>query len=240
MTDNLKTTRTPDAGMTCAACSSRLEKNLNRLEGVTATCESDHRNRPRRIRPGAGSARRSARTDQENRLQRAGTKPGSGDFRHDLRRLFDPAGESAEPPARRRSACQSGRRESALAFSRASPASILASAPAAGFPPRRSPKPAAPRRRRARRRNTARTARVPDFRLFTLPLLAQMAADAGRRRIMSSGCRPGCNGCSPHRCSSGPENASTAAPGTVCAAAAPIWTCWWCWAPAPPICSASR
>jgi len=26
----------PIAGMTCAACSARLEKNLNRLEGVTA------------------------------------------------------------------------------------------------------------------------------------------------------------------------------------------------------------
>jgi P-type Cu+ transporter len=37
MTDSLKTLELPIAGMTCAACSSRLEKNLNRLEGVTAT-----------------------------------------------------------------------------------------------------------------------------------------------------------------------------------------------------------
>jgi Cu+-exporting ATPase len=36
MTDTLKTLELPIAGMTCAACSSRLEKNLNRLEGVTA------------------------------------------------------------------------------------------------------------------------------------------------------------------------------------------------------------
>ncbi len=36
MTDTLKTLELPIAGMTCAACSARLEKNLNRLEGVTA------------------------------------------------------------------------------------------------------------------------------------------------------------------------------------------------------------
>jgi Cu+-exporting ATPase len=35
-TSQLKTLELPIAGMTCAACSTRLEKNLNRLEGVTA------------------------------------------------------------------------------------------------------------------------------------------------------------------------------------------------------------
>ncbi len=47
-------------------------------------------------------------------------------------------------------------------------------------------------------------------------------------------CRAGCNGCSPRRCSSGSAGASTSAPGTPCAAAAPTWTCWWRSAPAWP------
>jgi Cu+-exporting ATPase len=37
MTDTLKTLELPIAGMTCAACSARLEKNLNKLEGVSAS-----------------------------------------------------------------------------------------------------------------------------------------------------------------------------------------------------------
>jgi len=37
MTDMRRTLELPIAGMTCAACSARLEKNLNKLEGVTAS-----------------------------------------------------------------------------------------------------------------------------------------------------------------------------------------------------------
>lgn len=37
MTNTRKTLELPIAGMTCAACSARLEKNLNRLEGVSAS-----------------------------------------------------------------------------------------------------------------------------------------------------------------------------------------------------------
>ena len=42
-------------GMTCASCAARIEKRLNRLDGVTATVnyatEHGHRRRPRGHRP---------------------------------------------------------------------------------------------------------------------------------------------------------------------------------------------
>ena len=55
----------PITGMTCASCAARVEKRLNRLEGVEASVNyatetADGRVRPgRRRAPGAGGGRRA-------------------------------------------------------------------------------------------------------------------------------------------------------------------------------------
>ena len=84
-------------------------------------------------------------------------------------------------------------------------------------------RPAAPRRRLARRAGGAaqRAAGAADGRRS-----ARRALDAAGLVAVR---------CSPRRCSSGSARASTAPAGRRCAPAAATWTCWSRWAPAPPI-----
>ncbi len=43
----------PITGMTCASCANRIERKLNKLDGVTATVNYATEKAPRRVRPDA-------------------------------------------------------------------------------------------------------------------------------------------------------------------------------------------
>ena len=56
----------PITGMTCASCANRIERKLNKLDGVTATRQLRHREGPGRVRPGH-RRRRAARGGRRGR-----------------------------------------------------------------------------------------------------------------------------------------------------------------------------
>ena len=62
-------------GMTCASCVRRVEKVLNRLDGVARRGQPRHRGRLRRVRPGPGRPGRAGRRRRHRRLHRHAAPP---------------------------------------------------------------------------------------------------------------------------------------------------------------------
>ena len=58
----------PITGMTCASCANRIERRLNKLDGVTATVNYATEKARGRVRPGAVDARRAGRRGRGGRL----------------------------------------------------------------------------------------------------------------------------------------------------------------------------
>ena len=60
----------PITGMTCASCANRIERKLNKLDGVKATRQLRHREGDRRVRSGRGGPRAARGSRRGRRLRR--------------------------------------------------------------------------------------------------------------------------------------------------------------------------
>ena len=67
----------PITGMTCASCANRIERKLNKLDGVTATRQLRDREGDRRLRPGGGRAGAARRRRRGRRLPGRAARPPS-------------------------------------------------------------------------------------------------------------------------------------------------------------------
>ena len=72
-------------GMTCASCAARIEKRLNRLDGVERHGQLRHREGLGQLRPGAGDARAARGHRRVDRLRRDAAA-GAGPAAHRDRR----------------------------------------------------------------------------------------------------------------------------------------------------------
>ena len=83
----------PITGMTCASCANRIERKLNKLDGVHGERQLRHREGDGRLRPGGGRARGARRRRRGRRLPGARCRPTSPTARGGRR------DRAAAPPA---------------------------------------------------------------------------------------------------------------------------------------------
>jgi Cu+-exporting ATPase len=89
----------PIEGMTCAACAARIEKQLNKLPGVSAAV--NFASERARVEFDAGAVSSSSRPSRRP-ASRCRRSRSTSPLRHDLRRLRHAHRDGAEQAARRR------------------------------------------------------------------------------------------------------------------------------------------
>lgn len=89
MSENIKKTSLGITGMTCAACSNKVEKNLNKLDEVNANVNPSTEKATIEYNPNVTSLEDIANTIQKNRLWSFNRKSGSRCNGNDVCSLFE-------------------------------------------------------------------------------------------------------------------------------------------------------